>query len=90
MKRERPTRIMEYSEAREMTIQKLMTEIALKKPYLRAKVARRLAIQTTNQVLPKGTTLRVVYEPENWWQRFKEAFFPDFLLHRWPIRYMEK
>lgn len=25
--------------------------------------------------------------PENWWEAFKERWFPDWILRRWPLKY---
>lgn len=46
----------------------------------------RVTIRGSILKLGKGASMEIKY-PQDWWQSFKERWFPDWALSRWPVRY---
>ena len=53
-------------------------------------IHQHIRVSVTGNILKlgKGRSMTIEY-PEDWWQAFKDRWFPDWALRRWPVRYKE-
>ena len=45
-----------------------------------------IVIQVRQEVFGRQLTRFVIEHPSNWWQAFKERWFPAWALNRWPMK----
>lgn len=52
-------------------------------------MADEIAVQLVQKVWGREIQRRKCKWPADWWQAFKERWYPDWAIDRWPIRYEE-